>query len=341
MEALLRNHFWIVKALGLAVMTALAASAGSTQVWSSVLLNDEESVEQEDGGEEAGDEDDLDMPDNPFSSTTTRRVTSTTRQLVKLTQDIVSNNVFCPTCVPAAATLVAAAVVDETGLPVGPVIQPGEVKCSLPLRLLATMESSHSQYSFATIRDEQQGTSGLYSPDDLVRPEVLVLSIERGIVHLRNHAALEYLQLGEEPPKVAAAPVPPPEGEDPEKKSDRAIPGAEEAIKCPSEHQCIIERQFVEALMANPAALAKQARIVPNSGEDGQARGFKFYGVRKDSLPKLLGLKNGDVLLSVNGQELSGVDQAMLLYQKLRRASNLSVTIERKGEVINKEFQIQ
>jgi general secretion pathway protein C len=35
------------------------------------------------------------------------------------------------------------------------------------------------------------------------------------------------------------------------------------------------------------------------------------------------------------------MDKAMGLYTKLRRASNLSVSIERKGKIITKEIQIQ
>jgi type II secretory pathway component PulC len=77
------------------------------------------------------------------------------------------------------------------------------------------------------------------------------------------------------------------------------------------------------------------------SVKDGETRGFKFYGIRPGSLPKLLNIKNGDLITSVNGTDLKSVDGAMSLYTKLRRASNLSITIERKGETINKEITIQ
>ena len=35
------------------------------------------------------------------------------------------------------------------------------------------------------------------------------------------------------------------------------------------------------------------------------------------------------------------MDKAMGLYTKLRHAANLSVTLERKGQTINKEIQIK
>jgi general secretion pathway protein C len=83
-----------------------------------------------------------------------------------------------------------------------------------------------------------------------------------------------------------------------------------------------------------------QARVAP-SVRDGETRGFEFRGVKKDSLPQALGITNGDVVTSVNGNSLQSIDQVMGLVTKLRRASNLSITIERKGVTVNKEFEIR
>jgi general secretion pathway protein C len=123
--------------------------------------------------------------------------------------------------------------------------------------------------------------------------------------------------------------------------NSREIDGALEAISCDAEFtSCTVDKAFVEALLANPAQLTKQARIVP-AVRDGETKGYKFYGIRPGSLPKLLGMKNGDLLTSVNGQQLESLDQAMDLYTKLRRASHLSVTIERKGQAVQKEIDIK
>jgi general secretion pathway protein C len=160
------------------------------------------------------------------------------------------------------------------------------------------------------------------------------------MVHVRHGSQLEYIELGVEPPKGAAKPV-----ADAAKKPDEepkpggnAIEGAREAIKCETENACTIDRAWLEGVLSNPASLTKQARMMP-SVKDGETRGFKFYGIRPDSLPKLLNIKNGDLITAVNGTELKSMDGAMSLYAKLRRASNLQ--IERKGETITKELTIQ
>jgi type II secretion system protein C len=171
---------------------------------------------------------------------------------------------------------------------------------------------------------------------------VTVTQVARGRVVLRNGPQLEYLDIGvAPPPQSATAPAPAaaplPEGDE----NSREIEGAAESISCDGEmNSCTVDRAFVEKLLANPAQLAKQARIVP-AVRDGETKGYKFYGIRPGSLPKLLGIKNGDLLTSVNGHQLESLDQAMDLYNKLRRASHLSVTIERKGQMVQKEIDIK
>jgi general secretion pathway protein C len=205
------------------------------------------------------------------------------------------------------------------------------------------MESSDPKYSYATLRDEETGGAGPFWPGDNLRPTAVLVSVERSMVHLRNGGALEYIELGVEPPKGAAKPVAAPTKKKPDEDAPKpagAIEGAENAIKCESENSCTIERAWLEGVLSNPASLAKQARVMP-SVKDGETRGFKFYGIRPGSLPKLLNIKNGDLITAVNGTELKSMDGAMSLYAKLRRANNLSVTIERKGESITKEITIQ
>lgn len=350
MEALFTRYFWIVKTLGVAAAAGLAASAVSTQLGSSFVLvssEDDKGAEGDTDGDDAEDDEKADGLDGLRpKAPAVPRVGSSRASKDRASEQVRKFNVFCPSCVPVepesptSAAGPSTPTFDAEGRPVGPVIQPGEVKSGLPLRLQATMESDDPMLSLATVYDADTGAVGLYGVDDVIRAGVVVTGVDQGIVHLRNNAALEYLEIGGAIPEPTATPTPAAKEEPKEDapKDDRTIPGAEDAINCPNENLCIVERAFVESLLANPMMLAKQARIVP--AKDGEV-GFKFYGIRRGSLPKLIGLKNGDKLVAVNGEDLVGIDQAMGLYTKLRRASNLQVTIERKGKSINKEIQIQ
>jgi general secretion pathway protein C len=348
MEALFKKYFWVLKALGIVLASGLAASAVTTQIGTRFVLTTGQAAADKEDADEEGDDDDDDEAEgrrpspNPFRGAAR---TSTDMQAVnkqRVAEDIRKRNIFCPTCEPEVPEdEEGSAVVTPTydGETVAG-IQPGETKSSLPLKLMATMEATDPIYSFATVYDSETEVAGLYAQGDTLRPGVIVVGVDTGIVHLRNGASLEYIQLGEEPPKVVAKPTAKKDDDKPAAPRPGEIPGAEDSINCPNENLCIVERAFVEQLMANPAMLAKQARIVP-SQKDGETQGFKFYGIRRGSLPNLIGLKNGDMLTEVNGEQLDGMDKAMALYTKLRRASNLTVTVERKGQRTTKEIQIQ
>jgi general secretion pathway protein C len=335
MEALLQRYFWLLRFAAIAVIVWLAARTVLTGVgtrYVMVLSESDPAAEAADTeGDEAGGDDEPIDAGGPVVDK---------RALAAVAQSIWDRNPFCPTCVPVEELPEADVPVDPNAGLDGPLAFAGEVRTSLPLKLMATMEAKDPAYSLATVFDSERAGSGIFGVGDLIRPGVLVLAIDRGTVHMRNQNKLEFLEFGNAPPPPpppAADAPPPPEVAGPEAD---AIPGSEGAIDCPSENQCTIERAFIEQLLANPAALTKQARVVPSMRE-GQTRGFKFYGIRNGSLPKMLGLKNGDLLTAVNGDDLDSMDKAMALYTKLRRASNLSVTIDRRGEVITKEITIK
>ncbi|TPV93384.1 MAG: hypothetical protein B7733_20780 [Myxococcales bacterium FL481] len=339
MEAIVNKYFWVLRLVGVGCVLAFAASAVATQLGTSYVLTEPHGFVS--ASAEHGEDAEEDEPSTP---TTSRRASSSPtisgkareRVVRQVGTDLLAYNVFCPKCQPAAPE-----DDPESDSPTAPV-RPGEIRSSLPLALLATMEASNERYSMATIHDTELRTISPYAVDDEVRPGVTVKSVQRGRVVLLNGRQMEYIEMGDEPPpppRTGPPVVPEQKPKTPKRKNSRAIEGAEEAINCSGEN-CVVDREFVEKILSNPAMLTKQARVVP-AHKDGESRGFKFYGIRSGSLPKLLGLKNGDLLTSVNGNELKSMDQALGLYTKLRRASNLSVVLERKGKTITKEIEIK
>ena len=342
METLVKKYFWVVKLAGASLVILFAASAIVNMFASKLLLAPAGEAIDEDDEPGLLDDDD-DEEDDAAAQRQARmleRLTGTadtTRSRKEaVAKMLVSGNIFCPTCAPAPE--VAA---EETSM--GGPVRPGEIKSKLPLMLLATMESDDPLYSMATILHTDTNTLAPYSPNDTVLAGVVVSRVERGRVVFRNGNQMEYIELGAAPPPATTSPVKPTVPANPEasQANSREIEGAEEAIQCDAEFSsCTVDKAFVEKLLANPAQLTKQARIVP-AVRDGQTKGYKFYGIRPGSLPKLLGMKNGDLLTSVNGHNIESLDQAMDLYNKLRRASHLSVVLERKGEQVQKEIDIK
>lgn len=337
MEAFFKKYLWLIRFVGVAIVVAFAGSALVTMIGARVVMGDDAvaSVRDADADADADDdEDELDDEDddggpNPALTANVLGGDARSRAKAKTTtaEDVVERNIFCPTCKPVE--------VSDVALEDGPV-RPGEIKSSLPLSLLITMVSDDPLASMATIEDTEKRSVGAFSVKDQIRDGVTIEEIHRARVVLLNGRQREFIEIGQAAQPVARPTKKEDDKPKPRRKNSRAIEGAEDSIDC-SGDSCTVDRKFVDKLMANPALLAKQARVIP----DKNGRGFKFYGVRNGSLPKLLGVKNGDLVTEVNGQALTSVDQAMGLYTKLRRASNLSVTIDRRGQTITKDITIK
>lgn len=167
----------------------------------------------------------------------------------------------------------------------------------------------------------------LATPPAPTCPQVPVLELRQVA------AALSHVQV------VPPAPPAPPVVAAPEPDvAALVIPDA--AVRCASEGRCTIRRDFLDALFQNPARLSQQARVMP-SILDGDPRGFKFYGLRPGGLPKLIGMKNGDLLVAIGGVQVRTLEQVMQQILRLRTANALDLDIERKGEPVRLHIDIE
>jgi general secretion pathway protein C len=339
MQRFLSRHPGLVRFVAVALVVFFAGSALTTHVASKLLLDVSAiAAADEDETEEADDEgeDEADAASERARRINERALASMADKGTRKQQsadEIVGHNLFCPTCVPVEQQPVLANAAGGVG----------EIQTSLQVQLLATMESDDPTWSMATIRDLDNNTLGPYTANDQLRPGVTILAVERGRVVLLNQGRREFISLGAEPPKPAAAPKPAPSKPRSRARSNGksvAIEGAEEAINCTGANACTVDRRFVDSLLKNPQQLMTQARMYPVT-KDGETAGFRVAGVRSGSLATLIGLENGDVVSEINGSKLGTIDDALAMYQKLRRASHLSVTVERGGAVITKEISIK
>jgi hypothetical protein len=101
-----------------------------------------------------------------------------------------------------------------------------------------------------------------------------------------------------------------------------------------------ITRGLVDAVLANPMAVAKGMRVVP-SVKEGKPNGFKLYAIRPSSIYAKIGLSNGDTLKAVNGFELTSADKALEVYTKIREATSLELRLERRGKPVTLRITIK
>lgn len=143
-----------------------------------------------------------------------------------------------------------------------------------------------------------------------------VVAIEHGRVLVRRGERLEVLTQAPPPaassPVVAATPTP--------------------AVK-PT-------RAKVNELIADPRPLMNDVRMLP-AIVNGRWAGLKAAWVKDGSWPAQLGLKTGDVLRSVNGVSLDGLENAMSVLSTLSTAKEVAVVIDRSGQPVTQRFKLE
>ncbi|MBV1861682.1 MAG: protein kinase [Nannocystaceae bacterium] len=104
-------------------------------------------------------------------------------------------------------------------------------------------------------------------------------------------------------------------------------------VECGAD-SCTVSRKIFFGVEGGDSPILKQTRVVRTVDSDGQVRGFKLFGVRKDTAARLVGLQTGDLLLSVNDMSLAtSIDNLTIaLSDELRQAKTLKIDFERSGE---------
>ncbi|PRQ06970.1 hypothetical protein [Enhygromyxa salina] len=104
------------------------------------------------------------------------------------------------------------------------------------------------------------------------------------------------------------------------------------AIVCTEEPQrvCKIDPDLIDKLAAEPKLLVGEVSLWPKRGATGQ--GLQLVRARTESLTGMLGLREGDILLSVNGAELSSLDAIRALDEALSGKDEANLVYERDGQ---------
>jgi general secretion pathway protein C len=314
MQDLVKKYFWLVGVIVVMGSAGLAAK-GVSHILEGALLTDSAKVPEVE-------------PVEPAQRQPARETRS------KSGAALASRNMFCSDCAPAAPADQPEAPVDPNAVPI----------TSLPLELLATNVSRDEKQSFATIRNTATSSQGAYWPEHEIPGAGKIERIAGGFVDFRNTSTnrLERISLlnaappPTPPPPVETAPV----ATGPTEPTDDFSAMIDQGIKKVSEDSYEVQRSLVNSLLANPMAMARGARVVP-SVKDGVPNGFKLYAIRPSSVYGKIGLRNGDTVTAVNGFDLSSPDRALEVYTKVREASNLTVSVLRRGKPITLNYTIR
>lgn len=117
---------------------------------------------------------------------------------------------------------------------------------------------------------------------------------------------------------------------------DALVREAESGIAC-EEDSCTIPRSIADRLRAKPATFATQAKVDPEH-RDGAVVGMRISEVK--DLPRLLGFRDRDVIISINGLRVQSLQSIPQIVLQLRGANRFTVEYERAGVRATKTIAI-
>jgi general secretion pathway protein C len=101
----------------------------------------------------------------------------------------------------------------------------------------------------------------------------------------------------------------------------------------------IIDRSLLDHYAKNLKEVYKDIGITEI--KEGKAiKGFKITFVKRDSPFAKLGVKRGDIIKSMNGQEINSYNAAFSMYKNIRNIENATLVIQRGKEEMELEYEI-
>lgn len=191
----------------------------------------------------------------------------------------------------------------------------------LKAKLIGTAPSPNSD-SFAIIEDDTNKTQQLYRVGDSLQGRTLT-AVEWDHVMLKGPRGQEVLKIIEATGRPGAASAAPAVG-----------------IASRGDNDFVIDRSEIDKSLENMNQLFTQIRAVPHF-QDGKAAGFRLFAIRQDSVFEKIGLKNGDIITKINGNELTDPARAMALIQELRSEGHIAVDVMRNRQPTTLNYEIR
>jgi general secretion pathway protein C len=189
---------------------------------------------------------------------------------------------------------------------------------ALKIALLGTV-SGDKKTAAAIIQDKAKRSQSLYKEGDTVQNATIV-TILRGKVVLRVGDENQILTMEENPTASSST-----------RRPSSRRPPRDAARSESRETKITLHQSTISKSLENFTELLSQVRVRPHY-KGGQADGLLLSQVKPNTLFTRLGLRNGDVIQSVDGEEIESPDDILDFYEELKSGSSVSLELMRRGK---------
>jgi len=201
-------------------------------------------------------------------------------------------------------------------------------RTTLPIELVGTIVLNDPSLSVAAIKVDKNAVANSFVVGDVILSKAEIVNILRHKVLLKNIISgdIEFIDMDLE--------------EDTKTSNVRTRSLSDTGIRIIDDQNVIMDRGELNKALSNMNQLLMEARAIPFR-KDGEMVGFKLLGIKPGSLYDRLGVKNGDVITSVNGSDIKSPADAMKLYSLISSTNNFNFDILRGGENKNVKLEIR
>ncbi len=200
------------------------------------------------------------------------------------------------------------------------------VKASrLNIKLIGTVVAGDKSAAMVSVQSSRK--QEVFFLHEEIQPRVTLEEVAATEIVVSNHGKRERISIEAGKPITQA-----PRAATPRKTAPRISMGNTINRK--------INRNKLNSQMRNFSTLLSQARVSPHF-TNKKPDGFTISEIVKGSLYEEIGLKNGDIIKKVNGESVTGAEQAMRMYRELQNATFIDVEVERAGTLQQISYVIQ
>jgi general secretion pathway protein C len=195
--------------------------------------------------------------------------------------------------------------------------------------------------ALATFFIVPKNESDVYRVGDEVYEGWKVDAIERALVRLKSGNDTQEIALFDpENPNKPATPL----ATAPADSGGEAVPSvggpSDGFAKEESDGKFIVDKAELDQQLANLDQLITQARVIPNYSQ-GKVDGFKIFAIKPNSVFQRLGLRNGDIISSINGAPLDNAQKGIQLFQELRNLPKFEINLMRHKTARTQTYEVR
>jgi len=204
-----------------------------------------------------------------------------------------------------------------------------EAPSDLKVTLLGTVVTTPEEFSSALILENGKDHAVGYGIGDKLYDRKVVEIAQKKVTLERGNGEREILTMEEEerPTRSTA--------------STSKSSGDDDGIEQIGDNKWAVPRSLLDKYIGDLGAASKLGRALLHRGADGNYDGYRLSAIRRGSLADQLGIKNGDVIHSVNGSDLNSMQAAMGAYNTMQNDSNFCLNVTRRGEQQELCYEVQ